>query len=132
MGISCLSIRGDSQLTAGQAEGVKLSLLMKAYVGEVRKLECHFNSLKLKHVPRGQDAAVKELSRIAAKGLLVPVGAIVWKLSQPSATPEDEEPGAPPTSGQGLHQLRSKKRARLARQANGASCPLQLAKLAEK
>jgi hypothetical protein len=24
---------------------------MKAYVGEVRKLECHFNSLKLEHVP---------------------------------------------------------------------------------
>jgi hypothetical protein len=72
MGISCLSIRGDSQLIAGQAEGVKLSLLMKAYAGEVRKLECHFNSLKLEHVPRGQDAAVKELSQIAAKGFLVP------------------------------------------------------------
>jgi hypothetical protein len=35
---------------------------MKAYAGEVRKLECHFNSLKLEHVPHGQDAAVKELS----------------------------------------------------------------------
>jgi hypothetical protein len=53
MGISHLSICGDSQLTAGQAEGVKLSLLMKAYAGEVRKLECNFNSLKLEHVPRG-------------------------------------------------------------------------------
>jgi hypothetical protein len=47
MGISCLSIRGDSHLTVGQAEGVKLSPLMKAYMGEVQKLECHFNNLKL-------------------------------------------------------------------------------------
>jgi hypothetical protein len=74
---------------------------MKAYAGEVRKLECHFNNLKLEHVPRGQDAAVKELSWIAAKGLPVPTGAIVEKLSQPSTTPKDEEPGAPSTSAQG-------------------------------
>jgi ribonuclease HI len=53
MGISRLSIHGDSQLTASQAEGVKLIPVMKAYVGKVRKLECHFNSLKLDHVPRG-------------------------------------------------------------------------------
>jgi hypothetical protein len=44
---------------------------MKAYAGEVRKLECHFSSLKLKYVPSGQDAAVKELSQIAAQGLPV-------------------------------------------------------------
>jgi hypothetical protein len=35
---------------------------MKAYVGEVRKLEYRFNSLKLEDVPRGHDAAVKELT----------------------------------------------------------------------
>jgi ribonuclease HI len=35
MGISRLSIRGDSQLTVGQVEGTKLSPLMKAYVGEM-------------------------------------------------------------------------------------------------
>jgi hypothetical protein len=52
MGISHLFIRGDSQLTAGQAKGVKLSPFMKAYAGEVRKLECQFNSLKPKYVPR--------------------------------------------------------------------------------
>jgi hypothetical protein len=38
MRVSHLSIRGDSQLMAGQAEGVKLNLLIKAYAGEVRKL----------------------------------------------------------------------------------------------
>jgi hypothetical protein len=53
LGISHLSIRSDSQLTAGQAEGVRMSPLMKAYTDKVWKLECHFCSLKLEHVPRG-------------------------------------------------------------------------------
>jgi ribonuclease HI len=53
MGISCVSIRDDSQLTAGQAEGTELSPLMKAYAGEMQKLECRFHSLELEHVPRG-------------------------------------------------------------------------------
>jgi ribonuclease HI len=77
MGISHLSIQGDSQLTASHAEGVELSPLMKVYAGEVRKLECHFHSLKLEHVPHRQDAAVKEFPQIAAKGLPVLAGVIV-------------------------------------------------------
>jgi hypothetical protein len=43
----------------------------------VQKLECHFNNFKLEHVPRGQDATVKEMSQIATQGLPVPAGAIV-------------------------------------------------------
>jgi ribonuclease HI len=35
MGISHLSIRGDSQLTIGQAEGTEVNPLMKAYAGEM-------------------------------------------------------------------------------------------------
>jgi hypothetical protein len=66
---------------------------MKAYAVKVRKLECCFHSHKLEHVPRWQDAAVKELSQIAAKGLPAPARVIVEKLSQPSAIPEDEELG---------------------------------------
>jgi hypothetical protein len=62
MGFSRLFIRGDSQLTAGHAKGAEFSPLMKAYAGEMRKLECRFHSLKLEHVPCGQDAVVKELS----------------------------------------------------------------------
>jgi hypothetical protein len=81
MGIFHLSICGNAQLTTGQAEGVKLSPLMKAYAGDVQKLECHFNSFKLEHVPYGHDATVKELSQIAAQGLPVPAGATVEKLS---------------------------------------------------
>jgi hypothetical protein len=43
----------------------------------------------LEHVPSGQNAIVKELSQIAGKGLPVPVGAFVERLSKPSATPEE-------------------------------------------
>jgi hypothetical protein len=74
---------------------------MKAYAGEMRKLECRFHSLKLEHVPHGQDAAVKELSQIAAKGLPVPARVIMEKLSQPSVVPEDEELGIPTAPEQG-------------------------------
>jgi hypothetical protein len=79
--------------------------LMKAYAGEMRKLECHFHSLKLEHVPRGQDATIKELSRIAAQGLPVPFRVAVEKLSQPSAIPEEEDPEVPPVPEQGTLQV---------------------------
>jgi ribonuclease HI len=89
MGISRLFIRGDSQLIAGHAEGAELSPLMKAYAGKIQKLECRFHSLKLEHFPHEQDAAVKDLSQIAAKGLPIPFGVAVEKLSQPSAILEE-------------------------------------------
>jgi hypothetical protein len=76
--------------------------LMKAYAGELRKLGCRFLSLKLKHVPHGQDATVKELSRIAAKGLPIPFGVSMENLSQPPAIPEEEDAKVQPTSEQGI------------------------------
>jgi hypothetical protein len=78
-----------------------MSPLMKAYTDKVWKLECHFCSLKLEHVPRGQDTGMKDLSWIVAKGLPVPVGAIVEKLSKPSTVLEEEDTGAPPATKQG-------------------------------
>jgi hypothetical protein len=35
---------------------------MKAYMGEMQRLERCFNSLELEHVPHGQDAAMKVLA----------------------------------------------------------------------
>jgi hypothetical protein len=102
MGISRLFVQGDSQLTVSQAKGPELSPLMKAYAGEMRKLECHFQSLKLEHVPCGQDAPIKELSWIATKGLPVLFGVAMEKLSQPSAIPEEEDPKVLPASEQGI------------------------------
>jgi hypothetical protein len=78
-----------------------MSLLMKAYAGKVRKLERCFSSLQLEHLPRGQDTNIKELSQIAAKGLQVPAGTFVEKLSKPSAVPEEEVAGAPPATSLG-------------------------------
>jgi hypothetical protein len=92
MGISRLSIRGYSQLTAGHVEGAEFNPLMKAYAGKMWNLDCRFHSLKLEHVPGRQDAAVKELSHIAAKGLPVPFGVDMEKLSQPSSVLDEEEP----------------------------------------
>jgi hypothetical protein len=63
MGICHLSIQGDSQLMSGRAEGAEFSPLMKAYAGRIQKLEYRFHSLKLEHVPRGQDLAVKSYLR---------------------------------------------------------------------
>jgi hypothetical protein len=131
MGISRLSVRGDSQLTVSQAEGTELSPLMKAYACEIQKLECRFQSLKLEHVPRGQDAAVKELSRIAAKGLPVPFGVDMEKLSQPSVVPEEEDPRVQPASEQGILPAAELQQSRQTRQASGALCPLRLAGLTE-
>jgi hypothetical protein len=105
MWISRLSIRGDSQLTSGHVEGAEHIPLMKVYAGKMRKLECRFHSLKLEHVPRGQDAAVKELSQIATKGFPIPFGVAVEKLSQPSAIPEEEEPEVLLVPEQGALQL---------------------------
>jgi hypothetical protein len=47
LGVTHLAICDDSQLTADQANGVGMIPLMKAYAGDVRKLERRFYSLKL-------------------------------------------------------------------------------------
>jgi ribonuclease HI len=62
LGITHLAVLGDSQLMADQADGAYMSPIMKAYMGEMRRLECCFSGLELEHVPRGQDATMKELS----------------------------------------------------------------------
>jgi hypothetical protein len=60
---------------------------MWAYVDEVRKLERRFDGLKLEHIPCRQNVIADELSQIAAKRLLVPMGIFVERLTKPSATP---------------------------------------------
>jgi hypothetical protein len=60
---------------------------MWAYVDEVRKLERRFDGLKLEHIPCRRNVIADELSHIAAKRLLVPMGIFVERLTKPSATP---------------------------------------------
>ena len=51
LGIKKLVIHGDSQLVVRQINKDYQSLLMEAYVVEVRKLEEHLEGLQAEHVP---------------------------------------------------------------------------------
>jgi ribonuclease HI len=86
LGISCLVVRGDSQLVVNQVNKAYNFTQMWAYIDEGRKLERRFDGLKLEHVPRGRNIITDELSQIAAKRLPVPEGIFVERLTKPSAT----------------------------------------------
>jgi hypothetical protein len=116
---------------ASQAGKVAFSPLMEAYAGKEQKLECCFSSLKLEHVPHEQDAIMKELSQIAAKGRLVLAGTFIERLSKLSVAPE-EVAGAPSTSMLGASPTTIPPKDAAARQANGALCPFPLAALAKR
>ena len=60
---------------------------METYVDEVRKLEEHFASLQVEHVPRAQNWIADDLSKLAAQKMLVEPGTFVLHLTQPSITP---------------------------------------------
>jgi hypothetical protein len=59
---------------------------MWAYINEVRKLERHFDGLKLEHIPCRKNVIADELSQIAATRLPIPVGTFVEWLAKPSVT----------------------------------------------
>jgi ribonuclease HI len=72
LGISCLVIRGDSKLVVNQVNKAYNCPQIWAYLDEVRKLERHFDGLKLEHIPRGKNVIADELSRIAVdKGITI-------------------------------------------------------------
>ena len=87
LGIKKLIVRGDSQLVVRQVNKNYQSPLMEAYVDEVRKLEEHFDSLQMEHIPRAQNDIADGLSKCAALKLPVEPGIFVLKLTQPSVTP---------------------------------------------
>jgi ribonuclease HI len=53
LGVTHLTIRGDSQLMVGQVGEAGMSPLIKAYAGAIRRLERYFSSLELEHIPHG-------------------------------------------------------------------------------
>ena len=53
----------------------------------MRKLEEHFDGLRMEHVPRAQNGIADGLSKCAALKLPVEPGIFVLKLTQPSVTP---------------------------------------------
>ena len=87
LGIRKLIVRGDSQLVVRQVNKNYQSPLMEAYVDEVRKLEEHFDGLRMEHVPRAQNYIADGLSKCAALKLHVEPGIFVPKLTRPSVAP---------------------------------------------
>src|SRR5512136_2946288 len=73
---------------------------MDAYVRQVRRMEHHFDGIKLRHVPRRDNAVADELSRLASSRAQTPPGAFEERLAQPSARPdplgETDAPEQPP------------------------------------
>jgi ribonuclease HI len=101
LGISRLVVRGDSQLVVNQVNKAYDCPQMWAYIDEVRKLEHHFDGLKLEHIPREKNAIADELSQIAAKRLPIPVRTFIEWLAKPSMTSK-EAVRTPATSSPGL------------------------------
>nr|ABA94235.1 retrotransposon protein, putative, unclassified [Oryza sativa Japonica Group] len=91
LGIRRLLVLGDSQLVVNQ---------MDTYVRQVRRMERHFDRIKLRHVPRRDNTVADELSRLASSRAQTPPGAFEERLAQPSARPdplgETDAPERPP------------------------------------
>jgi ribonuclease HI len=66
LGIKKLIVRGNLQLVVGQVNKNYQCPLMEAYVDEVRKLEEHFDSLQMEHIPRAKNDIADGLSKCAA------------------------------------------------------------------
>ena len=87
LGVKKLIVRGDSQLVVRQINKDYQSLLMEAYVDEVRKLEERFDGIQAEHVPRAEKDIPDYLSKRAALKLPVEPGTFVLQLAHPSVEP---------------------------------------------
>nr|CAH67541.1 H0425E08.9 [Oryza sativa]CAH67733.1 H0522A01.4 [Oryza sativa] len=81
-----LLVLGDSQLVVNQVskEYQCSDPQMDAYVRQVRRMECHFDGIELRHVPRRDNAVADELSRLASSRAQPPLGAFEERLAQSS------------------------------------------------
>ena len=61
LGIKNLIARRDSQLVVKQVNKDYQSLLIEAYMDEVRKLEERFDGLQAEHVPRAENSIADDL-----------------------------------------------------------------------
>ena len=101
LGVTRLLAKGDSQLVVNQVskEYQCNDPQMTAYLAEVRRLERNFLGLEVRHIPRGDNCAADELSRLASTRAALPPGTFLETLSSPSARVADlaQPSSMPPT-----------------------------------
>jgi ribonuclease HI len=98
LGITCLEIRGDSELVVGQVMKYKnrVDPRMAAYCQAIRDLEGKFHGLKLHHVLRDYNKAADVLAKAASSRSPVPHGVSASDQHQPSVREEGEKPPEEP------------------------------------
>jgi ribonuclease HI len=107
LGIKRLVIKGDSQLVVNFSNKcyTPKDEHMSAYLEEHRMMEKCFQGLKLKHIPRGENAEADEIAKHASHRLAQPAGVFEERLFKPSASPSstgsDLPPALPPPPEQG-------------------------------
>ncbi|KAF0897137.1 hypothetical protein E2562_033732 [Oryza meyeriana var. granulata] len=73
---------------------------MAAYVDEVRKLEKHFDSLELHHVPHRDNMLTDELSRLTSSHASILAGTFEERLTPPSFSAAYQDEGEAPRQGE--------------------------------
>ena len=92
MGIQCLEVRGDSNLTISQINGDfdAKDPKMAAYRNAVLKMSARFEGLEFHHVAREKNQAADILARIGAKRDPVPPNIFLERLFKPFVVWEGE------------------------------------------
>jgi hypothetical protein len=108
LGIKRLLAFGDSKVVIKQVNKKWdcIKDTMNAYCAEIRKLEGHFEGIEFQHVPRNNNVAADELSKLGSRLALVPPGMFVQDLRMPSIKlldsdnpdlPQHDQTSAPPS-----------------------------------
>jgi ribonuclease HI len=111
-GITCLDVRGDSQLVIDQVmkNAARHDDKMEAYCNAVRALEDRFYSIELNHVPRRYNEEADELAKFASGRITVPPNIFVRDVARPSVNLElapsgQEEPSGAPSNATGAKPM---------------------------
>jgi hypothetical protein len=106
LGIKRLIVKGDSQLVVNFSNKsyTPKDEYMAAYLEEHRKMEKRFQGLELKHIPRGENVKVDEITKRASHRLAQPASVFEEHLFKRSASPSTTGSDLPPTLPPPLEQ----------------------------
>ena len=98
MGIQCLEVCGDSNLTISQINGDfdAKDPKMAAYRNAILKMSARFEGLKFHHVARESNQAADILARIGAKRDPIPPNIFLERLFKPSMVWQGESDNTSP------------------------------------